>query len=107
MNFQVFFVDAFYARIYVSQNEGVSFTTRALIPSTISPTTLLFHPTEEEWILAHDPVNSAVSLHVLYHTYTDHYRSLYFLKLYVSRDFGNTPFIKIVDNVKANDRFQW
>ena len=57
-------MDATRAILYVSEDEGASFTTQNLSPSTINPTSLLFHPTEQDWILAHDPVNNAVSVYI-------------------------------------------
>ncbi len=58
---QVYFADANTAKLYLSVDEGINFTTRILSPNTINPLSLLQHPTVEDWVLGHDSINNIVS----------------------------------------------
>ena len=70
---QVYFVDSTSPTLYVSTDGGNSFTSRTLSPNTIDPLSLVDHPTEEDWVLAHDPTNNAVSptVHVYIYSVSD------------------------------------
>ena len=46
--------------MYISTDEGVTFTKRVLSPGSINPSSLVPHPMLENWVLAHDPDSSVV-----------------------------------------------
>ncbi len=54
--------------MYISIDEGMTFTKRVLSPSTIDPSSLVSHPMLENWVLAHDPDNNVVGTYI--HAYT-------------------------------------
>ena len=58
---QLVFRDSQHAQIYVTRDEGNTFTTRQLSPSTVDPGTMLFHPTLYTHFLIYDPTNYIVS----------------------------------------------
>ena len=49
-------------RIYYTLNEGQSWNHHDFDPLTINPRSMKFSPTEDHWILAHDPTNERVSV---------------------------------------------
>ena len=71
--------------IYVSNNEGATWTTRQLFPNTIDPRSLVWNPRREGYAIAHDRTND---------------------NLYVTQDYGQS-WIKIAENVNSRFDYQW
>lgn len=73
------------AIIYVSQDEGATWTSRNLSPTTIDPHSLVWNPRREGYAIAHDETND---------------------RLYVTSDYG-VNWIRISDNVDSRFDYQW
>ena len=73
------------AIIYVSQDEGATWTTRTLFPNTIDPRSLVWNPRLEGHAIAHDRRND---------------------DLYVTPDYG-VSWIRISQNVNTRFDYQW
>ena len=71
--------------IYISQDEGATWTTRQLSPNTIDPRSLVWNPRREGYAIAHDARND---------------------NLYVTPDLG-LSFIRISQNVNSRFDYQW
>ena len=71
--------------IYISQDEGATWTTQQLSPNTIDPRSLVWNPRREGYAIAHDGTND---------------------NLYVTPDFGQS-WIRISENVKTKFDYQW
>ena len=52
IDYQVMFADAVRSTVYVTFNEGETFSS---YDTPVDPTTLKIHPTMPGWILGHDP----------------------------------------------------
>ena len=71
--------------IYISHNEGATWTPRNLFPSTIDPRSLVWNPRQENSSIAHDSDNDYI---------------------YVTQDVGRS-WIKIAENVGSPFDYQW
>jgi photosystem II stability/assembly factor-like uncharacterized protein len=71
--------------IYISQDEGATWTTRQLFPNTIDPRSLVWNPQLEKSAIAHDSINR---------------------NIYVTQDLGQS-WIKIAGNVNNPSDYQW
>ena len=71
--------------IYISRDEGATWTTRQLSPGTIDPRSLVWNPQREGYAIAHDASNDS---------------------LYVTADFG-LSWIAISQNVNSRFDYQW
>ena len=61
---QLVFASHSESRIYFTLDEGNTWDHHDFNPASIDPRTLKFSPKEDNWILAHDPDNERVSLHM-------------------------------------------
>ena len=55
---QLIFVHATEPKLSYSLNEGASFTTVTLDPSTLDPVSVKYHPTRNDWMMMQDEDNS-------------------------------------------------
>ena len=85
LQLQVVFYHATQSIIYVSQNDGDTFTTRNLSPTTINARSFVWNPQLDQSAIAHDPTNSV---------------------LYVTQDLG-VSWTKISTNVNGTNTYQW
>ena len=83
--YQVVFYHSTQPVVYVSRDEGSTWTTRTLSINTIDPRSLLWDPRREQSTIAHDKVNDFI---------------------YVTQDLGQT-WIKIAENVRDPTDYQW
>ncbi|CAI8030523.1 Sortilin-related receptor [Geodia barretti] len=73
------------SRIYYTLNEGQLWDHHDFDPPTINPRSMKFSPTEDNWILAHDPTNE---------------------RIYVSTNLGQS-WKMIAENVDQSSDYQW
>ena len=57
------FTDHINRRLYVTQNEGESFTGKTILDS---PDLLVFHPTKEKWVLRYSDQSNTVKIYYRY-----------------------------------------
>ena len=55
---QLIFAHASESRLYYTLDEGVTFIRRDLIPNTLNPRSIKYHPTRDGWMVALDSDNS-------------------------------------------------
>lgn len=84
-NTQVVFYHSTQPIIYISHDEGETWTPRNLSPNTINPRSFVWNPRQEKSAIAHDGRNDFI---------------------YVTQDVGQT-WIKIAENVDNPFDYQW
>ena len=85
LSLQVVFYHSTRPVVYISWDEGSTWTTRTLSPNTIDPRSLLWDPRQEQSAIAHDRVNNFI---------------------YVTQNLGQT-WTKIAENVRDPTDYQW